>query len=283
MSGLDAHLEGWEPAPLTTTDALPAEPAQALAAVLDIENPLPEGTPLPPLWHWVYFQKWPRHEQLGSDGHPSSGHFLPPLPDRRRMFAGGRLTVTEPLRIAQPTQRRSSLAEVTVKHGRSGEVAFVTVRSEFWQEDQLRMVEEQDYAYRSGEGPSKTQQASRPERLPHSDAAWQESFTGDPVRLFRFSALTANAHRIHYDSPYTREVESYPDLVVHGPLLALLMTELARDGSGKQVSTVDYRFRRPVFAGDPVLVTGEPHDDGADLAVLTAPENTMATAKVGFA
>lgn len=283
MSGLDSHLEGWEPAPLTTTDALPPETAQALAAVLDAENQLPEDAALPPLWHWVYFQEWPRHEQLGSDGHPSSGHFLPPIPDRRRMFAGGRLTVTEPLRLARPTQRRSSLADVTVKHGRSGEVAFVTVRSEFWQDDQLRMVEEQDYAYRSGEGPAKAQQPSRPETPPRSDATWQESFTGDPVRLFRFSALTANAHRIHYDSPYTREVESYPDLVVHGPLLALLMTELARAGSGKQLSSVDYRFHRPVFAGDPVLVTGEPDRDGAELAILTAPETTMATAKVSFA
>ncbi|QGK70442.1 hypothetical protein GIY23_13725 [Allosaccharopolyspora coralli] len=283
MSGLDSHLEGWEPAPLTTTDALPAEQAHALAVVLDIEAPPAAGTALPPLWHWVYFQEWPRHEQLGPDGHPASGHFLPPIPDRRRMFAGGRLTVTEPLRIAEPTLRRSSLSDVTVKHGRSGEVAFVTLRSEFWQDDQLRMVEEQDYAYRSGEGPAKTRRPSRPETLPHSTAAWQDSFTGDPVRLFRFSALTANAHRIHYDSPYTREVESYPDLVVHGPLLALLMTELARAGSGKSVSTVDYRLHRPVFAGDPVLLTGEPSDEGADLAVLTAPENTMATATVGFA
>lgn len=284
MAELDTCLEGWEPEPVTDTDSLAPERAQALAGVLETPRHLVSDTELAPLWHWVYFQEWPPHSALGTDGHPVEGHFLPPIPDRRRMFAGGRLTVTHPLQLGQPAQRTSSLAEVAVKQGRSGEMVFVTVRSEFRQDGALRSVEEQDYVYRSGESTTKSPSSERPRRAPESTSEWQLQFTGDPVRLFRFSALTANAHRIHYDEPYAREVESYPGLVVHGPLLALLMTELARRGrTGRRVVTVDYRLRAPVFAGDPVMVTGEPEDDSARMAVMTAPGAIMAQAEVGFA
>jgi 3-methylfumaryl-CoA hydratase len=283
VSSLDAYLKEWEPEPLTETDALPPEPAQALAAVLEVPEHLISADELPPLWHWVYFLRWPPHGELGQDGHPVRGRFLPPIPDRRRMFAGGRLTVTRPLRLGEPAERRSSLANVAVKQGRSGEMAFVTVRSEFRQDGELRSVEEQDYVYRSGESSAKSPDTDRPTRLPQSGAAWQEPFTGDPVRLFRFSALTANGHRIHYDAPYAREVEAYPGIVVHGPLLVVLMTELARrNRPGARISTVDYRLRRPVFAGDPVLVTGAPEGSSAEMAVLTAPDTVMARADVGF-
>ncbi|WP_346073475.1 hypothetical protein [Saccharopolyspora thermophila] len=166
-----------------------------------------------------------------------------------------------------------------MKQGRSGEMAFVTVRSEFRQDGEVRLVEEQDHVYRSGESTTKNPDAPRPTSLPASDAPWQQEFVGDPVRLFRFSALTANAHRIHYDAPYAREVEAYPGLVVHGPLLVMLMTELARHRSGRQITSVAYRLRRPVFAGDPVLVCGGP--DGA-LTVRTAPDQLMAEARVSF-
>ncbi|MER6990181.1 hypothetical protein ABT337_11580 [Saccharopolyspora hirsuta] len=277
MPGLETYLQEWRPEPLVETDALPAEPSRALAAVLETTAP---GDELPPLWHWVHFQHWPRHGELGADGHPTHGHFLPPIPDRRRMFAGGRLTVTAPLRLGVPAERTSSLANVVVKQGRSGEMAFVTARAEYRQDGELRFVEEQEYVYRSGESSTKDPDAARPTDLPVSDAPWQQPFTGDPVRLFRFSALTANAHRIHYDAPYAREVESYPGLVVHGPLLVLLMTELARSRAPeRELAGVDYRLRRPVFAGDPVLVTGSP--DG-DMAVRTAPDHLMATAQVTF-
>lgn len=284
MSDLDAYLKEWAPEPVTDSDALSPEPARALAAVLETPQHLAGDDELPPLWHWVYFLDWPPHSALGADGHPTHGRFLPPIPDRRRMFAGGRLTVTRPLEVGRPAERTSSLSHVTVKHGRSGEMAFVTVRSEFRQDSRLRMVEEQDYVYRSGESPTKSPRAEVPRQWPESTAAWQERFTGDPVRLFRFSALTANSHRIHYDEPYAREVESYPGLVVHGPILTLLMSELARrNHTGSHVSTVDYKLRRPVFAGDPVLVTGAPGEDSAEMAVLAAPDTVMAQATVRFA
>jgi 3-methylfumaryl-CoA hydratase len=280
VPGLDTYLQDWRPEPLVEADALPPEPSRALAAVLETPEKFADDAALPPLWHWVHFLHWPKHRALGADGHPTHGHFLPPIPNRRRMFAGGRLTITGPLRLGVPAERTSSLSDVAVKHGRSGEMAFVTVRGEYRQDGELRFVEEQDYVYRSGENSAKSPDAPRPAELPASDAPWQLAFTGDPVRLFRFSALTANAHRIHYDDPYARKVERYPGLVVHGPILVLLMTELARQQAPeREIAGVDYRLRRPVFAGDPVLVAGGP--DGG-MTVRTAPDAVMAEAEVRF-
>ncbi|PKW17398.1 hypothetical protein [Saccharopolyspora spinosa] len=280
MPGLDTYLQGWRPEPLVDADAMSPEPSRALAAVLETPKKFAGTDALPPLWHWIHFLDWPQHSELGADGHPTRGHFLPPIPNRRRMFAGGRLSVTGPLRLGVPAERTSSLANVAVKQGRSGEMAFVTVRGEYRQDGEVRFAEEQDFVYRSGESPTKSPGAPRPTELPASDAPWQQAFTGDPVRLFRFSALTANAHRIHYDAPYAREVESYPGLVVHGPILVLLMTELARQQAwGREIAGVTYRLRRPVFAGDPVLVCGGP--DGG-MTVRTAPDDVMAEATVTF-
>ncbi|GAA4882569.1 hypothetical protein [Saccharopolyspora cebuensis] len=282
MAGLETHLRDWRPAPLTETDDLAPATSRALAAVLETPPEHLDPDALPPLWHWVHFQSWPGHAELGGDGHPTRGHFLPPIPDRRRMFAGGRVSITAPLRLGRPAERTSVLADVVVKHGRSGEMAFVTVRSEYRQDGELRLTEEQDYVYRSGEGAAKDPQAARPGTAPTSDAPWQQHFIGDPVRLFRFSALTANAHRIHYDEPYARDVESYPGLVVHGPLLVLLMTDLARRSADRGIASVDYRLSKPVFAGDRVLITGTPDGSGAAMSVLTDPDQVMARAAVGL-
>ncbi|WP_233575890.1 hypothetical protein [Saccharopolyspora rhizosphaerae] len=253
---LEEYLRGWRPRPVVEHDAMAPEQSRALANVLETAAPVDE---LPPLWHWVHFLSWPPHSDLGPDGHPLDGDFLPPVPDRRRMFAGGRLTIQEPLRLGTPAERTTELGDVQVKQGRTGEMAFVTERREFHQDGRLRISEEVDYVYRSGENEAKNPNRLRPTDFPKSQADWQWGFTADPVRLFRFSALTANSHRIHYDETYCREVEAYPGLVVHGPLLVLLMTELARENG--QITDVSYRLRRPVFSGDPVLVCGGP--DGA--------------------
>lgn len=278
MPSLDQHLRDWHPGPLVETDPMAPDSTRALAAVLETPPELFDGTQLPPLWHWTHFLSWPPQGELGADGHPERGHFLPPIPDRRRMFAGGRLHIDRPLQLGTPAERSSELADVRIKEGRSGEMAFVTVRTRYCQDGEVRFTEEQDYVYRSGENATKSPAADRPQRLPESDLPWQSPFTGDPVRLFRFSALTANSHRIHYDAPYARDVESYPDLVVHGPILALLMTELARrELPDSAISAVRYRLRRPVFAGDPVLATGGP--DGR-MSVLTEPDAVNADAEI---
>ncbi|MDX3521448.1 hypothetical protein [Streptomyces scabiei] len=282
---LSTYVESWTPGPVEEEDPLDAGPAAALSAVLNLPGPGPRADgPLPPLWQWLYFLNWPAGRDLGADGHPSNGHFLPPLPHRQRMWAGGRCEITEPLRLGVPAERVSSLASVTAKRGRTGEMLFVTERREFRQHGRTCLVEEQDIVYRSGRSagqhPSGVDELTRP----HGDEPWQLPLHPDPAVLFRFSALTANAHRIHYDAPYCRGEEGYPGLVVHGPLLALLMLELARrHAPDRQVRSLSYRLRRPVFAGEHLLVCGTPRGDRAELRVATHREERHAGAEVTFA
>jgi hydroxyacyl-ACP dehydratase HTD2-like protein with hotdog domain len=275
---LGGHLESWRPEPATTVDDLLPGPVMALSAVLD--QPIPVG-PLPPLWHWLYFLDWAPQHDLGEDGHLREGHFLPPIPNRRRMIAGGRLEVHRPLELGRKAERVSTLGEVAVKQGSTGDMVFVTVRHEISQYSRLCLVEEQDVVYRSGEDERRKAIFSvDTAEAPASGAPWQLSLRPDSRLLFRFSALTANAHRIHYDAPYVREVEGYPGLVVHGPLLVLLMLELVRD---QKLRSLSFRLRRPVFAGEHVSALGGPDDSGAGLRIATAREDAHAVAEVRFA
>ncbi|WP_067819189.1 FAS1-like dehydratase domain-containing protein [Actinomadura kijaniata] len=262
-------IEGWSPAPHETTETIDAAPAAALAGLLDTDPPGPE---LPPLWQWLHFLDRPPQRDLGPDGHPLAGRHLPPIPDRRRMFAGGRLIVREPLRIGDTVTRRAELVSTAVKEGRSGELLFVTVRHTFLRDGTKIAVEEQDLVYRCGD------QVGRPARpsfkIPETDAPWTLRMTADPVLLFRFSALTYNAHRIHYDETYATQVEGHPGLVVHGPLLAILCLELPRR-EGHKVTELSFRSRRPVYADQPFAVTGSP--DG-ELAVVAPGGVTAMTA-----
>ena len=299
-SPLSSYVRDWRPAATTARDVIAPAPATALARLLDrADDALAEGCPLPALWHWLYFLDWPLQADLGADGHPARGHFLPPIPGRTRMFAGGRLRVRAPIEIGPPAARTSEVAGVTVKEGRTGEMLFVTVRHEIRQGGEPLLVEEQDLVYRStpGEAPASRpgpaesrdhppvpgegalHQVERPESPPAPSPPWRVPFTADPVMLFRFSALTANAHRIHYDQPYTRDVEHHPGLVVHGPLLAILMAELPRlHAPERRIAALTYRFRRPVFAGEPVLVSGGPSGDGTAAALLSVTGPTAAGA-----
>ncbi|HEV7626354.1 MAG TPA: hypothetical protein VGO89_07645 [Streptomyces sp.] len=287
---LQSIARSWRPPGEQSTDSLDPGPAVALSALLDLPAP-PAGTgqPLPPLWHWLHFLRWARHSELGGDGHPRDGHFLPPIPQRRRMFAGGRLEVHTPLILGAPARLTSSVTGVEVKEGRTGELLFVTVRGEFRQNGALCVTEEQDLVYRSGgQAPVPSGLSVDTGRAPTADAPWQSSWRTDPSMLFQFSALTANAHRIHYDAPYATETEGYPGLVVHGPLLVLSMLELVRqEAPGRTVRTVSYRLRRPVFCGERLLTCGEGRgaDGGTDvrLRVASCREDEHATAEVGFA
>ncbi|MGW6007858.1 hypothetical protein [Streptomyces sp. NPDC055210] len=293
---LDAYVKSWSPAPVTDEDPLHADPVVALSAVLDLPVPaVRAGDAIPPLWHWLYFLHWTAPRDLGPDGHPLHGHFLPPVPDRQRMWAGGRCEIVEPLRLGEPAERVSSLSAVTTKRGRTGELLFVTERREFRQGGRVRLVEEQDIVYRSGRNAAQHPDALDESAAPEPDAPWQLPFRATPALLFGFSALTANAHRIHYDAPYCRDEEGYPGLVVHGPLLALLMLELPRRQSPERpVRSLSYRLRRPVFAGERVSAYGTPGGTGAEasaglsagpsaeLSVATHRETRHATAEVVF-
>ncbi|GAA0284779.1 MaoC family dehydratase N-terminal domain-containing protein [Actinomadura nitritigenes] len=243
---------GWSPEPVETAEAIGAAPSAALAGVLDVEPP---GEELPPLWHWLHFLERPAQHELGPDGHPLAGHFLPPIPDRRRMFAGGRFRVREPLRAGDTVTRRTELASTAVKQGRSGEMLFVTVRHTFLRDGAEIAVEEQDLVYRSGDTASRPPEVSF--AAPDTKAPWTLPVTADPVLLFRFSALTYNAHRIHYDETYATEVEGHGGLVVHGPLLAILCLELPRR-AGLKVNGLSFRARRPVYARQPFVAAGSP-------------------------
>ncbi|GAA2124390.1 FAS1-like dehydratase domain-containing protein [Actinomadura napierensis] len=243
---------GWSPEPVEAAEVIDAAPSAALAGLLDVEPP---GEELPPLWHWLHFLERPAQRELGPDGHPMAGHFLPPIPDRRRMFAGGRFRVREPLRVGDTVTRRAELASTAVKQGRSGEMFFVTVRHTFLRDGAEIAVEEQDLVYRSGDAASRPPEVSF--EAPDVRTPWTLPVTADPVLLFRFSALTYNAHRIHYDETYATEVEGHGGLVVHGPLLAILCLELPRR-AGLKVTELSFRARRPVYARHPFAAAGSP-------------------------
>jgi len=221
-----------QPHEVVRTEHLAPEPAEALAAMLDIELPC-AGT-LPPLWHWIYLLERRPQRDLGADGHPTSGIPAPPGPGRRRMFAGGRVTSVRPLAVGEPATRTTRVASSVEKQGRSGPLTFVTVRNEFTQHGQVAVVDEQDIVYRAPGSSLATPDATEPvkPREPHL------TLDVDSALLFRFSALTYNAHRIHYDRDFVQE-EGYADLVVHGPLQALMMGELFRRND---VSLVGRRY-----------------------------------------
>lgn len=203
-------------------EVLAREPVEALAGLLDIDRP--DDDLLPPLWHWLYLLERRPSSDLGPDGHPTSGIPAPPGPGMRRMFAGGRVETLKQLRVAEPASRTTSIAKTAEKTGRNGPLKFVTVRHEFWQDGSIAIVEEQDIVYRAADAAAPPTAADGP--IPSGREA-QLELAVDERLLFRFSALTYNAHRIHYDRDWCR-FEGYDDLVIHGPLQALMMGELAR-------------------------------------------------------
>jgi 3-methylfumaryl-CoA hydratase len=245
--GLDLdHLRQWVGRTEQRTDEMTAMPLAALAATLDREDPSPgPGSEVPPLWHWLYFAAVARQSELGPDGHPARGGFLPPVPLPRRMFAGGRLEFLKPLRVGDRVTRTSKVARVDGKQGRSGALVFVMVRHEFSVGSELAMTEEHDIVYRDNLEPGGP--AAGPQPAPAAETFARE-IVPDPVLLFRYSALTFNGHRIHYDRSYVTEVEGYPGLIVHGPLIAtLLLDVLRRNVPEARVRRFSFRAVRPLF------------------------------------
>jgi 3-methylfumaryl-CoA hydratase len=263
MVDLNEAVEGWKPGALETSEVIGAWPTAAFSSMLELPEPVArQGQSLPLLWHWFHFLETPRQSELGEDGHPAHGRFFPPIPDRRRMIAGGRVQVHAPITIGERVTRRSELASVRIKDGRSGQKVFVTTRYQFFCDRELLLTEEQDVVYRSqAAGQQRGLVAGEPEPEPEHD--WKIATDTGSELLFRFSAATYNTHRIHYDHPYVTEVEGYPGLVVHGPLLALLLLEIPRRHAQQRVATFDYRLTSPVFAGAKVLTHGRRDGDGA--------------------
>ncbi|HVT69505.1 MAG TPA: MaoC family dehydratase N-terminal domain-containing protein [Trebonia sp.] len=269
---LAKSLEGWQPGTVEMRRTVDPWPAAAFAGLIGTPvPPLGAGDPLPPLWHWFTLLDHPAQAELGVDGHPAAGPFYPPIPGRRRMFAGGRLRQEAPIPVGAELSSRSGVAAVTVKSGRSGQLAFVTVRHELAVDGAVVGVEEQDLVYRSEPEDAAPRAVSRPETgQPEPAGEWRLGLPVDTVLLFRFSALTYNGHRIHYDAPYATQVEGYPDLVVHGPLMALLALELPRlHAAGQTVRAFEYRLTRPAFAPGEILAAGRPGGPGGPLAEMS--------------
>jgi 3-methylfumaryl-CoA hydratase len=263
-------LRDWRPGTAQLSRRVDPWPAAAFADLIGAVPPrLDPGDPLPPLWHWFYLLDHPAQAEIGADGHPVGGPFLPPIPGRRRMFAGGRLRLDAPIGVGAELSSRSAVADVSVKSGRSGDLAFVTVRHELTADGVPVGTEEQDIVYRSEPHPAPPRAVPRPETdAPEPTGEWRSELATDPVLLFRFSALTYNGHRIHYDRPYATQAEGYPDLVVHGPLLALLALELPRiHAPAHPVRLFAYRLVRPAFLPSRLISVGRPARASAEITV----------------
>jgi 3-methylfumaryl-CoA hydratase len=274
------------------TELITGGPAEALAGLFGVPMPdLAAGEGLPLLWHWMYLLERPPQAALGADGHPVRGAMpSPPGPGLRRMFAGGRVSQHGPLRTGAEATRRTWQASSARKDGRSGSLHFITVRSQISQGGQIVITEEQDLVYRPAPSdpgrPAPSGRAApdgRPDRgapdpQPPPAGAREWPVEVGPVLLFRFSALTYNAHRIHYDRDYARGAEGYPGLVVHGPLQALLMAELARrEATRPALCDYSYRLVSPLFEGQGLIVSASANGDAIRVTTRDAADRTTAT------
>lgn len=256
-----AYLQQWIGRTERHDDQITLTPVAALAATLDRDDSAPRaGDPLPPLWHWLYFLPLHRQSELGPDGHASRGGFLPPVPLPRRMWAGGRLVFHRPPMLGSTVTRTSTVGDVKVKTGRSGTLAFVLVCHEVTDANGALLSEEHDIVYRANPQPGDP--APAPQPAP-GDAQWSREIVADATLLFRYSALTFNGHRIHYDLPYVTQVEGYPGLVVHGPLIATLLVDLLRRNLPDAfVKSFDFKAVRPTFTPHTFRVSGALDADG---------------------
>jgi 3-methylfumaryl-CoA hydratase len=267
-------LTDWIGKTETRTDTVSAGPVAALSATLDRDDPPPQpGDPLPPLWHWLFFLDRHRASELGPDGHARRGGLLPPVPLPRRMWAGSRFEFHRPLRIGDQMTRETRVLDIKEKSGRSGALVFVVVRHEISNGEGKAVAEEHDIVYRN-HGPAAPSQAAA------ADAAWERTIVADDVLLFRYSALTFNGHRIHYDRRYATEVEGYPGLVVHGPLIATLLMDLLRRHRPKaNVAKFSFRAVSPLFDLAPFVVCGKPADNTIQLWAKDAAGNLAMSAE----
>ncbi len=266
MAMQEDDFSAWVGRRETTTDTIGAAPIVALNATLD--HPTKEvapGAPLLPLWHWLYHLPMHRQREIGADGHATRGEFLPPVPLPRRMWAGSQMQFHLPVRVGDTVVRTSTIAEVTQKTGRTGRLVFVKVRHELRCNGAAEPAidEFHDIVYREASKP--TDVVPSPNPAP-AGATWQREIVPDAVLLFRYSALTFNGHRIHYDRRYVTEVEGYPGLIVHGPLIATLLLDLVRrNAPTADVAAFQFKAVRPTFDLHPFRVGGTPQADGKSI------------------
>ncbi|QUJ75724.1 MaoC family dehydratase N-terminal domain-containing protein [Sulfitobacter albidus] len=261
------NLSAWIDRREITTGGVDFATAQTARATLG-GGPLREGDRLPALWHWCAFRPTAEMADLGPDGHPRPGDFLPPVRLNRRMWAGGALEFLRPLHVGERLTRETRIAGVSEKSGAAGDMVFVTLEHEIAGEAGLAIRERQDIVYLQI-----PERFRAPKPTAPFDADATEPVMISPPLLFRYSAITFNAHRIHYDLPYTQEVEHYPDLVVHGPLQATLLMDLATRHRGRAPSMFSFRGLHPVFASDTVALALQKASD-AEWSLSTVANDT---------
>ncbi|MFM0041770.1 acyl-CoA dehydrogenase [Paraburkholderia sediminicola] len=259
MSTVDlVYLRQWIGKPYVDRDVLSSRHARLMAATLGLpQTALMSGTRLPPLWHWLYFLEGLPASELGRDGHPARGGFLPPVPLPNRMWAGGTLEFRASVPLDADVEKRSTVVSVEHKQGRSGELIFVTVLHEVLHGGQVAISEHHDIVYKEATAPSARTAPQEALVAQHS-----KRFLPTSTTLFRYSALTFNGHRIHYDVDYCREVEGYSNLVIHGPLNATLLAAFAEEVAGKPLRRFTYRGLQPSILGNELTVNAAANGEG---------------------
>lgn len=264
----EEEYSGWIGRSEKNYDIIDLRQAQLMRTIFDrsdeaaMDN-FTEGSELPPLWHWLYFPTIATLDELGNDGHPKLGGFLPPVELPRRMWAGGRLRFLKPLRIGDRVEKNSTIKNISSKTGKTGKLCFVTVLHEFFVAGETCIQEEHDIVYR--ENAAAGTKPPVPPQAP-DDPQWSHIISPNPVMLFRYSALTFNGHRIHYDRDYCRDVEGLEGLVVHGPLTATFLIDSAlRNNCGKQLQSFEFRAISPLFDTSPFTIAGKIQDQATSL------------------
>lgn len=264
----------------STTAIINPWPANALAAVLNMPQLELTGN-LPGLWHWLYFLEQAPQSQIGLDGHPAKGGFWPPVPHPRRMFAGGRTNYHQALKLGQEATLLETVVDIQIKEGRQGKIYIVTVQFEYRQDSTLCISEERDFVYLPALAKPTSPKELSNEINAVADAKWSLDLPTDLITLFRFSALTFNSHRIHYDLEYARVQEGYPQLVVHGPLTAILLSETVRLNSERPMKSFTFRAMSPLFCGQTIRARADRiAEDNVSLVAYTPSGETAVKATV---
>jgi 3-methylfumaryl-CoA hydratase len=269
----DSNLQDWVGKTEQVIDYSYPTPVKALAQTLDDKTFVAEtGQILPELWHWLYFLPLVAISEIGEDGHPKRGGFLPPVSLERRMWASSRLEFHQDLLVGEQITKTSEIAKITEKEGKAGKMVFVTVKHSIKSVRGVAVLEEQDIVYLPM---PKSFAPPAPNPAP-TDLLWKELYPISPVLLFRFSALTFNSHKIHYDLKYATEVEKYPGLVVHGPLQALLLLESARKHHpGRKVACYEFKAVRPILGFDQIHLCGRQLADGSNELFTANADNNI--------
>ena len=253
-----SDLEKWIGQAQVVEAVISADTANLMQATLNRSPTFKTGDALPPAWHWLYFHESVRAENLGVEGHATLGRFMPPVDfgdgqPPRRMWAGGSLTFEQPIKLGDRATKRSTIQSITPQEGRSGQLVFVVVEHQVSVDGERCLLEEQTIVYRE---PTQVGGASNKSEMA-GNGEFSADYHPDPILLFRYSALTFNSHRIHYDVDFCRAHEGYPNLVVHGPLTATLLLDLFyHQFPNKHIATFTYRGRSPLFVPNRFTIHG---------------------------